>query len=61
MSKYGDGDKAFDAFLDDVIAVYKKHGLAIGHEDGHGAFIVETFDESNMQWLLAAHDERSGR
>lgn len=46
-----------DAFIAEVIAVSKKHGLSIGHEDSHGAFVVEVFSDSNADWLLHAHDD----
>jgi hypothetical protein len=59
-----DGDRHFidgrasrvDAFLEEVIAVSKKHGLSISHEDRHGAFEIEKFSESNASWLRAALD-----
>lgn len=47
---------AIDAFLEEVIAVCKKHNLSLSHEDGHGAFEVEPFDESYSAWLMGAHD-----
>lgn len=39
------------AFLTDLIAVYRKHGLSLSHEDGHGAFEIEAYDESNVDWV----------
>lgn len=42
-------------FLSDIIAVYKKHGLVISHEDFHGAFLVEHYlgeDDPTVKWLL---------
>jgi len=45
-----------DAFLDDVVAVYKKHGLSISHEDGQGAFIIEPFSELKVLWLRHSYD-----
>lgn len=29
----------------------KKYNLSISHEDGHGAFIIEKYDEYNIKWL----------
>lgn len=55
---YGNDQTATD-FLDDIIAVYKKHGLALSHEDTQGAFEIVKLDESNIQWLLAAQAEAS--
>lgn len=45
-----------DAFLAEVREVCVRHGLCIGHEDTHGAFIVSAMDgdESFMDWLGGA-------
>lgn len=45
------------AFLQDIVSVYKKHGLALSHEDGHGAFIVADLDDSLIEWVMYAFDE----
>ena len=45
------------AFLADLIAVCRKHNLALGHEDCHGGFEVRQFDERIIDWLGAAADE----
>jgi hypothetical protein len=42
-----------DEFLEDIVKVYKKHGLSLAHEDGHGSFIVEPYSEKNIEWLNA--------
>lgn len=57
-TKNGDNieNKKIDAFIEEVIAVSKKHGFSISHEDGHGAFEIEKFSESNTSWLRHAHD-----
>lgn len=47
-----------DAFLADIEALSRKHGLAISHEDGHGAFLVVSVDQFDFSWLHAAHDAR---
>lgn len=49
-----------DAFLSEIEAVCKKHGMSISHEDSHGGFEVETFDGENIKWLKAAADARKG-
>ena len=41
-------------FIDDIIKVMKKHNLSISHEDSHGAFIIEKYDECNIKWLKGA-------
>jgi hypothetical protein len=41
-------------FINDIDEVCKKYGLSISHEDGHGAFIIEEYDEHNIKWLRDA-------
>ncbi len=43
-----------NAFLEALVEVYKEHGFSLSHEDTHGAFIVEKYDEDNIRWLMAA-------
>ena len=38
-------------FLNDIEAVYRKHGLAISHEDRHGGFEIVEFNEEYLAWL----------
>ena len=47
--------KNVDTFLDEIEVVCKKYGFSISHEDGHGAFEIEDFNESDMEWLKYAH------
>ncbi len=47
-----------DAFIAEVIEVSRKHGMSIAHEDGHGGFLIEAFDQENADWLSAAADAR---
>jgi hypothetical protein len=42
------------AFLDEIAAVYYRHGLALSHQDQHGAFVVEKLEEHNISWLYGA-------
>ena len=44
-----------DRFLADILAVCRKHGLALGHEDIHGAFEVLPYSTEAVQWLDSAH------
>lgn len=46
---------AADAFLADLVEVCRKHGLSLAHEDEGGGFIVEPYDEVNVNWLKEAH------
>lgn len=41
-------------FLDEIESVCRKHGISISHEDGQGAFILEKFNERDMEWLKEA-------
>lgn len=40
-----------EEFVEAVIKLSKEYGLSISHEDGHGAFILEPYDEHNSEWL----------
>ena len=42
------------SFLEEIETVCRKHNFSFSHEDEQGCFYVETFKESNMQWLLNA-------
>lgn len=50
-------DVKIDEFLNEINEVCKKHGFSISHEDGHGAFEIEKFDENefHINWLMNAH------
>ena len=59
IRKHGQPDAdspAVDAFLSDLVEVYRRHGMSLAHEDGHGAFIVEPLSEANINWLNEAFD-----
>ena len=43
-----------DDFYNDLINLYKKYGISISHEDGHGGFILEEYDEFNIQGIKDA-------
>lgn len=42
-------------FLSDIESVCRKYNLSISHEDGHGSFIIEEYNESNLRWLANAN------
>lgn len=50
-------DSQVKRFLEEIEEVSRKHNLVIGHEDSHGAFLVEDFDERNIRWLKDANNE----
>jgi hypothetical protein len=54
-----DRSEKVQAFLNEVADVCRRHGLSIAHEDGHGSFIVEKFDQFNIDWLNNASDGTS--
>lgn len=45
-----------DAFLEEIAAVCKRHGLAISHEDAHGGFEIVAIENGNLEWLMQATD-----
>jgi len=49
---------AIDAFLADVVAVCKRHGMVLHHEDGHGSFEVHLMkgEPDEFHSLLNAND-----
>jgi len=47
-------NKEVDAFLREIVEVCKEHGFSLSHEDTHGAFVVEKYEEGNIQWLMDA-------
>lgn len=53
-------NRATAAFLADLAAVCRKHGLALGHEDTHGGFEVRPYSDALIEWLQAAADVTGG-
>ena len=43
------------SFYSEIEQVCMKYNFSISHEDGHGAFELEEFSHSNMEWLRNAH------
>ena len=39
-------------FLKEIVAVYKKYNLSLSHEDTQGSFIVNEYDEWDIEHLL---------
>lgn len=50
-----ESSERIEAFLDDIQEVFEEHGLALGHEDWHGAFLIFEFDEEFVDWVRGAH------
>ncbi len=48
-----------DHFLQEIASVCQKHRFSISHEDDHGAFVIEAYDETNIDWLRGAHIGKS--
>lgn len=38
-------------FLNEIDNICKKYNFSISHEDSHGAFILEKYDDYNIRWL----------
>ncbi len=49
-----------DAFLSDLVAVYRRHGFALEHEDGQGAFVVRKISDEAVAWLMDAMADDGG-
>ncbi len=41
-------------FLIEIEKLCHKYGISISHEDSHGAFLLEEYDEELMAWLREA-------
>ncbi len=44
-----------DAFLAEIRAACRKHGMSIAHEDEHGAFVIVPYSDECADWLFDAH------
>ena len=42
-------------FMEEIEVICKKYGLSISHEDGHGSFEIDEFNQNNIDWLKAAN------
>jgi hypothetical protein len=51
-----DHSEKADEFLQEIFKIYKKYGMAIGHEDGHGAFQIELLEDDLVKWMFDAFD-----
>lgn len=48
-------DKKYENFFNEIENVCKKYNLSISHQDHHGSFEIEKFDEYNIKWLKEAN------
>ena len=53
-------DEKIKSFLDEIEKLCKKYELSISHEDCGGSFIVEEYDDYNIEWLRSARVEING-
>ena len=44
-------EKKVAEFLNEIETICKKYNLSISHEDSHGGFIIEKYDDYNIEWL----------
>ncbi|HMQ52174.1 MAG TPA: hypothetical protein PKE64_20510 [Anaerolineae bacterium] len=47
-------NEAIDKFLQEVVSICSKYGFSISHEDTHGAFVIEAYDQAKAEWLMNA-------
>jgi len=52
-------NKKVDEFLDEILAVFKKHNMSLAHEDAEGSFMVENYNSENIDWISTAIDNTS--
>ena len=50
-------DPKVKLFIEELIEVYEKHQMSLGHEDSHGGFIINNYSYHNIKWLRSATDE----
>lgn len=61
LSKHVEMPKEFVAFLKEYQVLCKKYNITLGHEDGHGGFHIEPYDEGNIEWVAYAIDTRTNK
>jgi hypothetical protein len=47
-------NKEIDLFIQEILALCKKHGFSIAHEDTHGSFVIEKYNDYDSEWFEAA-------
>lgn len=52
-------DNIISNFLKEYEELCKKYNISLAHEDCHGAFILEEYNEDNIEWVKYALDKVS--
>ena len=50
-------DEKIKSFIDEIEQICKKYDLSISHEDIGAGFIIERYDDYNIEWLRDAKIE----
>jgi hypothetical protein len=58
LGKFVESPPEIEAFLHAIVKVCEQHDMTVSHEDGHGAFLIESFNPQNLEWLRNANDAR---
>jgi hypothetical protein len=48
-------------FITEIISVCIKYDRSISHEDNQGAFIIEDYNDSNIEWFSDAFDKTTDK
>lgn len=43
------------AFLYELEMLCRKYNISLTHEDSQGSFVLESFDETKLDWLMSAY------
>jgi len=53
-------NKKSEKFFDELEVVCREHNISISHEDDHGGFVLEKFNDGDMEWLRNASEDGLG-
>jgi hypothetical protein len=53
-SEYIDTPIDLQNFYNEIDEICKKYNFSISHEDCHGGFEIERYDQFNIRWLMNA-------
>src|ERR1035437_6239624 len=54
MKKFKESSYRDRDFMEALVDVCKRHGMSLAHEDTQGGFIIEKYNEKNIEWLKHA-------